>query len=176
MVGEIRDSETAQIAIQAALTGHLVFTTVHANNVFDVLGRFTHMDVDPYSFVAALNGIVAQRLVRVSCPHCVTDREPSAELLRESGLAHADVARYRFRSGAGCGQCRGTGYKGRRAIAEILVLTDELREMIVAREPIRRLKAVAQANGTAFLREAALDLVAAGITDLAEINRVTFVQ
>jgi len=176
MVGEIRDSETAQIAIQAALTGHLVYTTVHANNVFDVLGRFTHMDVDPYSFVAALNGIVAQRLVRVNCPHCVTDREPAAELLRESGLAHADVSRFRFRSGAGCGHCRGTGYKGRRAIAEILALTDELREMIVAREPIRRLKAVAQANGTAFLREAALDLVAAGITDLAEINRVTFVQ
>jgi general secretion pathway protein E len=176
MVGEIRDSETAQIAIQAALTGHLVFTTVHANNVFDVLGRFTHMDVDPYSFVAALNGIVAQRLVRVSCTHCVTERAPSAELLRESGLAHADVSRYRFQSGAGCGHCRGTGYRGRRAIAEILVLTDELREMIVAREPIRRLKAVAQANGTAFLREAALELVAAGITDLEEINRVTFVQ
>ena len=176
MVGEIRDSETAQIAIQAALTGHLVFTTVHANNVFDVLGRFTHMEVDPYSFVAALNGIVAQRLVRVNCTHCVTERAPSAELLRESGLAHVDVSRYAFRSGAGCGQCRGTGYKGRRAIAEILVLTDELREMIVAREPIRRLKAVAQTNGTTFLREAAMELVAAGITDLAEINRVTFVQ
>jgi general secretion pathway protein E len=176
MVGEIRDSETAQIAIQAALTGHLVFTTVHANNVFDVLGRFTHMDVDPYSFVAALNGIVAQRLVRVNCTYCVTDRAPDAALLEESGLGGVDLARFRFRSGAGCGHCRGTGYRGRRAIAEILVLTDELREMIVAREPIRRLKAVAQANGTAFLREAALDLVAAGITDLAEINRVTFVQ
>jgi general secretion pathway protein E len=176
MVGEIRDSETAQIAIQAALTGHLVFTTVHANNVFDVLGRFTHMEVDPYSFVSALNGIVAQRLVRVNCVHCVTERAPAAELLRESGLAHVDVSRYTFRSGAGCGQCRGTGYRGRRAIAEILVLTDELREMIVAREPIRRLKAVAQANGTTFLREAAVALVAAGVTDLAEINRVTFVQ
>jgi general secretion pathway protein E len=144
--------------------------------VFDVLGRFTHMDVDPYSFVSALNGIVAQRLVRINCPHCVTERTPGVDQLRESGLAHVDVSGYAFRSGAGCGQCRGTGYKGRRAIAEILVLTDELREMIVAREPIRRLKAVAQANGTSFLREAALELVGAGITDLAEINRVTFVQ
>jgi general secretion pathway protein E len=175
MVGEIRDAETAQIAIQAALTGHLVFTTVHANNVFDVLGRFTHMEVDPYSFVSALNGVVAQRLVRVSCPHCAVEDRPTEALLRESGLDPARVAGFDFRSGRGCGQCRGTGYKGRRAIAEIMTLTDELREMIVAREPIRALKDKARANGTRFLRDSALALVRAGVTNLQEINRVTFV-
>ncbi len=175
MVGEIRDSETAQIAIQAALTGHLVFTTVHANNVFDVLGRFTHMQVDPYSFASALNGVVAQRLVRVNCPHCAAPDEPSADQLEASGLPAGALAGWTFRTGAGCGQCRGTGYRGRRAIAEIMVLNDGLREMIVARAPIRQLKEAARANGTRFLREAAVDLVQAGVTDLKEINRVTFV-
>ena len=175
LVGEIRDTETAQIAIQAALTGHLVFTTVHANNVFDVLGRFSHMEVDPYSFVSALNGIVAQRLVRKICPNCSVAEAPSRELLRESGLYPSKVADYDFRSGRGCGQCRGTGYKGRKAIAEILLLTDELRELIVARAPIRALKDAAQANGTRFLRKAALECVRKGETDLKEINRVTFV-
>jgi general secretion pathway protein E len=175
MVGEIRDPETAQIAIQAALTGHLVFTTVHANNVFDVLGRFTHMEVDPYSFASALNGVVAQRLVRVNCPHCGAPYEPSGEELAASGLAPDAVAGWTFRSGRGCGQCRGTGYKGRRAIAEIMVLTDALRERIVERAPIRQLKEEARANGTRFLREAAVALARAGVTDLKEINRVTFV-
>jgi general secretion pathway protein E len=175
MVGEIRDAETAQIAIQAALTGHLVFTTVHANNVFDVLGRFTHMEVDPYSFVSALNGVVAQRLVRVNCPHCAVEDRPEKALLRESGLEPTKVAAFDFRSGRGCGQCRGTGYKGRRAIAEIMVLTDELREKIVAREPIRHLKEAARANGTRFLRDSAVALVREGVTNLQEINRVTFV-
>jgi general secretion pathway protein E len=175
MVGEIRDAETANIALQAALTGHLVFTTVHANNVFDVLGRFTHMEVDPYSFVSALNGVVAQRLVRVNCPHCAATDRPGAALLAESGLAPVQVEGFDFRSGRGCGQCRGTGYKGRRAIAEIMTLTDELREMIVAREPIRALKDRARAGGTRFLRDSALALVRAGVTNLQEINRVTFV-
>jgi general secretion pathway protein E len=175
MVGEIRDAETAQIAIQAALTGHLVFTTVHANNVFDVLGRFTHMEVDPYSFVSALNGVVAQRLVRVNCPHCAIEDRPAERLLVESGLDPAKAADFDFRSGRGCGQCRGTGYRGRRAIAEIMILTDELREMIVAREPIRALKDRVRANGTRFLRDSALALVRAGVTNLQEINRVTFV-
>ncbi len=175
LVGEIRDTETAQIAIQAALTGHLVFTTVHANNVFDVLGRFSHMAVDPYSFVSALNGIVAQRLVRKNCPHCAVAEAPSRELLRDSGLAAANVAKFDFRSGRGCGHCRGTGYKGRKAIAEILLLTDELRELIVARAPIRALKDAAKASGTRFLRTAALECVRGGETDLKEINRVTFV-
>jgi general secretion pathway protein E len=175
MVGEIRDPETAQIAIQAALTGHLVFTTVHANNVFDVLGRFTHMEVDPHSFASALNGVLAQRLVRLNCPHCAAASKPSPEELEASGLARESAAGWQFRTGRGCGQCRGTGYKGRRAIAEIMVLNDQLREMIVSRAPIRQLKDAARANGTRFLREAALDLVRAGATDLKEINRVTFV-
>jgi general secretion pathway protein E len=175
MVGEIRDAETAQIAIQAALTGHLVFTTVHANNVFDVLGRFTHMQVDPYSFAAALNGIVAQRLIRRNCPHCSAEVEPAPALLEKSALDPAQVSGFRFMQGRGCGQCRSTGFKGRTAIAEIMVLSDELREMIVAREPIRKLKDAARRGGTRFLRDAAVELVRNGQTCLEEINRVTFV-
>ncbi len=175
MVGEIRDTETAQIAIQAALTGHLVFTTVHANNVFDVLGRFTHMQVDPYSFAAALNGIVAQRLIRLNCPHCCEPVRPGEAQLAASGIDLAASRAFNFLSGKGCGQCRGTGYKGRTAIAEIMVLTDVLRELIVARAPIRSLKEAAKTGGTHFLRESAVDLVAAGRTNLEEINRVTFV-
>ncbi|HTY04292.1 MAG TPA: GspE/PulE family protein [Rhodocyclaceae bacterium] len=170
MVGEIRDGETAQIAVQAALTGHLVFTTVHANNVFDVLGRFSHMGVDPYSLVAALNGVVAQRLLRLNCPHCSVDVTPAPDVLRRSGIAGADS--FRFRAGQGCGQCRGTGYKGRRAVAEILLLDDMLREMIVGREPIRRIKEAAQAAGTRVLREVALDVLRNGETSLEELNRV----
>jgi general secretion pathway protein E len=176
MVGEIRDPETAQIAIQSALTGHLVFTTVHANNVFDVLGRFTHMGVDPYAFVSALNGILAQRLVRVNCPHCAEDDRPSPDLINDSGLAGVDLSGYRFRAGRGCGQCRGTGYKGRKAIAEVLSLNDEIRELIVERAPIRKIKEAAVTHGTRFLRESALDLVRAGETTLAEVNRVTLVD
>ncbi len=175
MVGEIRDAETAQIAVQSALTGHLVFTTVHANNVFDVLGRFMHMGVDPYSFVSALNGILAQRLVRINCPHCTESYQPDAQLLHDSSINPEQVAEFNFRSGRGCGQCRGSGFKGRKAIAETLSLNDEIREMIVAREPIRRIKEAARRNGTRFLREAAIDLVKAGETTLQEINRVTFV-
>lgn len=175
MVGEIRDAETAQIAIQAALTGHLVFTTVHANNVFDVIGRFSHMGVDPYSFVSALNGIVAQRLVRLLCAHCAVEERPDAALIAESGIAVEDADHYRFRGGKGCGQCRGSGYRGRNAIAEILLLNDEIRELIVAQEPIRRIKEAARNNGTRFLREAALDMVKQGLTSLEEANRVTIV-
>ena len=175
MVGEIRDPETAQIAVQAALTGHLVFTTVHANNVFDVIGRFMHMGVDPYSFVSALNGVLAQRLVRISCPHCSVPDTPSDELLTDAGLTRQDTANYNFRVSNGCGQCRGSGFKGRKAISEILNLNDEIRELIVAREPIRKIKDAARRNGTRFLREAALALVANGETTLLEINRVTFV-
>jgi general secretion pathway protein E len=173
MVGEIRDGETAEIAVQAALTGHLVLTTVHANNVFDVIGRFLHMGVDPYNLVSALNGIVAQRLLRLNCRFCSVARQPDAALLAESGLA--DAIGYDFRAGTGCGHCRGTGYKGRRAIAELLVLDDELRELIVTRAPMRQLKEAARARGTRTLREAGLALVASGETSLAELNRVTFV-
>ena len=174
MVGEIRDPETAQIAVQAALTGHLVFTTVHANSVFDVLGRFSHMGVEPYSLVSALNGIVAQRLLRINCPHCTVEARPDARELAAAGItperAHAGNAV--FRAGQGCGHCRGTGYKGRRAIAELLTLDDELREMIAEREPVRRIKEAARSRGARLLREAGIDLVLAGTTTLQELNRV----
>jgi general secretion pathway protein E len=175
MVGEIRDPETAQIAIQSALTGHLVFTTVHANNVFDVIGRFMHMGVDMYSLVSALNGVLAQRLLRVNCVHCAVDEHPPSELLKSSGLRLEDVGDWHFKVGKGCGHCRGSGFKGRKAIAEVLNLNDEIRELIVARAPIRQLKKAAQENGTRLLRESALDLVRKGETTLTEINRVTFV-
>lgn len=176
MVGEIRDPETAQIAIQSALTGHLVFTTVHANNVFDVISRFSHMGVDPYSFVSAMNGIVSQRLLRKICPHCIAEYKPDQELLEFSGLQHENLQNFSFMTGKGCGQCRGTGYKGRRAIAEILDLNDEIRELIVARAPIREIKEAAKRSGTRYLREVAMDLVRDGTTTLQEINRVTFID
>jgi general secretion pathway protein E len=173
MVGEIRDSETAQIAVQSALTGHLVLTTVHANNVFDVIGRFTNMDVDPYSFVSAINGIMAQRLVRIICPHCAVDDQPDEALITKSGLQADALGDFRFRIGQGCGQCHGTGYRGRKAIAELLCFTDEIRELIVTREPVRKVKEVARANGTRSMREAVLDMVKRGETTLLEANRVT---
>lgn len=175
MVGEIRDADTAQIAVQSALTGHLVFTTVHANNVFDVIGRFIHMGVDPYSFVSALNGIVAQRLLRVNCSHCAAPVTPSAELLELSGLDSGKITDFNFQQGTGCGHCRGTGYRGRRAVAEILLMTDVLRELIVARAPIGQIKEAAARGGTRNLRETALTLVSHGETTLEEINRVTLV-
>jgi general secretion pathway protein E len=176
MVGEIRDPETAQIAVQSALTGHLVFTTVHANNVYDVIGRFMHMGVDPYSFVSALNGILAQRLVRVNCPHCLAPYEPTSQLLADSNLTAAQAADFRFLAGRGCGHCRGSGYRGRKAIAEMMLLNDELRELIVARAPIRQVKEAAARAGAVSLRQAALELVRRGETTLEEINRVTFVD
>ncbi len=173
MVGEIRDGETAQIAVQSALTGHLVLTTVHANNVFDVISRFTNMNVDAYSFVSAVNGILAQRLVRVICPHCKVDDQPSATLLQKSGIAASEAAQYQFKKGQGCGQCHGTGYKGRKAIAELLCFNDEIRELIVDKAPIRKIKELARAGGTRNMREAGLELVKRGETTLQEINRVT---
>ena len=173
MVGEIRDRETAEIAVQSALTGHLVLTTVHANNVFDVFGRFTHMGIDPYAFVSALNGIWAQRLVRMNCPHCAVRYTPTDHELVAARLEREAAEDYLFMRGKGCGDCRGTGYKGRRSIAEILTLNDEIRELIVDKQPIRRIKAAAHANGTRSLRMAALDLVRRGATTLDEIKRVT---
>jgi general secretion pathway protein E len=175
MVGEIRDPETANIAVQSALTGHLVFTTVHANNVFDVIGRFMHMNVDLYGFVSALNAILAQRLVRMVCPHCAEPFTPTKDLLLESNLEEKDIKGWKFMLGRGCRECRGAGYKGRKAIAELMVLTDELRELITARAPVRQLKDAAQRAGTRFLRDAAFDAVKKGETTLQEINRVTFV-
>lgn len=173
LVGEIRDPETAQIAVQSALTGHMVFTSVHANNTFDVIGRFMHMGVDPYNFVSSLTGVVAQRLLRQNCPHCNEPVEPDPELLADSGIT--DPGSYRFHAGRGCVQCRNTGYKGRRAVAEVLRLTDEIREMIIARASIRALKEQARREGTRFLRDVALALVREGHTTLQEVNRVTFV-
>jgi general secretion pathway protein E len=175
MVGEIRDPETAQIAVQSALTGHLVFTTVHANNVFDVVGRFMHMQVDPYSFVSSLNIILAQRLVRVNCGHCAQPDTPTPELLGDSGLTPETAAGFDFRAGRGCGHCRGSGYKGRKAIAEVMLLNDEIRELIVVGAPIRQVKQAAARAGVRLLRESALELVRRGETTLEEINRVTFV-
>ena len=176
MVGEIRDSETAQIAVQAALTGHQVFTTVHANNVFDVLGRFSNMGVDAYSFVSALNGIVAQRLLRVNCTHCLVDETPDPAALHESRLSEENLTGWTFRKGLGCAHCRGTGFKGRKAIAETLPLTDELRDLIAEHAPMTQIKAVAQKAGVQTLRKAALTLVRKGETTLGEINRVTMVE
>jgi general secretion pathway protein E len=173
MVGEIRDRETAEIAVQSALTGHVVLTTVHANNVFDVFGRFTHMGLDPYSLVSALNGIWAQRLLRLNCPHCSQSYRPTAIELARLGLQAHDAESGDFRRGAGCGDCRGTGYKGRQAVAEILRLDDELREIIVAKQPVRQVKEAARRKGTRSLTEAALEVARSGRTTLEEVRRVT---
>jgi general secretion pathway protein E len=173
MVGEIRDTETAEMAVQSALTGHLVLTTVHANNVYDVFGRFKHMGIDPYAFVSSLNGIWAQRLIRLNCPHCTKFYVPESEELALLDLAEGELEEYRFCRGEGCGDCRGTGYKGRKAIAEILILNDLIRELIVEQAPIRQIKEEARRSGTRSLREAALDLVKNGETTIAEIKRVT---
>ncbi|MFZ6765869.1 GspE/PulE family protein [Undibacterium sp. Di26W] len=173
MVGEIRDQETGEIAVQSALTGHLVLSTVHANSVFDVFGRFAHMGIDPYSFVSSLNGVIAQRLVRLNCKHCSTSYEPDDEELLRSGLDRTMVKNYIFRRGIGCGDCRGTGYRGRRAVAEILTLDDALAELVIERRPLRQIKEMARAGGMRSLFEDALKLVANGQTTLEEVKRVT---
>jgi type IV pilus assembly protein PilB len=176
MVGEIRDPETAQIAIQSALTGHLVFTTVHANNVLDVLGRFLNMGVEPYQFVSALNCVMAQRLVRLICSHCRRPVKPSRVLLEESALDPALAETHTFYEGAGCIECGGTGFKGRTAICELLDLSDQIREMILARRPTSEIKKAARDEGMRFLRECAVERVLMGLTTLREINKVTFVE
>ncbi len=176
MVGEIRDPETAQIAIQSALTGHLVFTTVHANNVFDVLGRFLNMGVEPYQFVSALNCVIAQRLVRLICAHCRRPVTIPAEVLIESGLDPALAGTHQFYEGAGCIECGGTGFKGRTAICELLDLSDRIREMILERRPTSEIKRLAHEEGMRFLRESAVEKVLTGHTTLREINKVTFVE
>ena len=176
MVGEIRDPETAQIAIQSALTGHLVFTTVHANNVIDVLGRFLNMGVEPYQFVSALNCVLAQRLVRMICLHCRRPAKPSRALLEESGMDPSLAERHTFYEGAGCIDCGGTGFKGRMAICELLDLSDSIREMILARRPTSEIKKTAHEEGMRFLRDSAVEKVLSGVTTLREINKVTFVE
>jgi type IV pilus assembly protein PilB len=176
MVGEIRDPETAQIAIQSALTGHLVFTTVHANNVLDVLGRFLNMGVEAYQFVSALNCVLAQRLVRTICPHCRRPAKVDRHLLEESGMDPAFEHTKVFYEGRGCIECGGTGYKGRQAICELLDLSDRIREMILARRPTSEIKKAARDEGMRFLRECAVERVLSGVTTLREINKVTFVE
>jgi type IV pilus assembly protein PilB len=176
MVGEIRDPETAQIAIQSALTGHLVFTTVHANNVVDVIGRFLNMGVEPYYFVSALNCILAQRLVRVICDSCKTAVKYSAALLEASGLKPQDWIGTPFYEGEGCIECAGTGFRGRTAIHELLDLSDHIREMILEKRPTSEIRRAARDEGMRFLRESALDKVKEGVTTLKEINKVTFIE
>jgi type IV pilus assembly protein PilB len=176
MVGEVRDAETAQIAVQSALTGHLVFTTVHANNVFDVIGRFIHMGVEPYNFVSALNCIMAQRLVRVLCGACKRPTPLSETLLRESGLEPDFYAEQPFYEAEGCAECGGAGFLGRTAVAELLDMSDRIRQMILERRPVAEIKQAAREEGMTFLRDSALEKVFAGITTLREINKVTFVQ
>jgi type IV pilus assembly protein PilB len=176
MVGEIRDQETAQIAIQSALTGHLVFTTVHANNVTDVIGRFINMGVEPYNFVSALNCILAQRLVRLICPNCKRPKKYTETELAESGIDPATISQYQFAEGAGCLECSGTGFHGRSAICELLDLSDHIREMIVDRRPTSEIKRAAIAAGMITLRASAMQKVRAGVTTLREINKVTFVE
>ncbi|MGB8543417.1 MAG: GspE/PulE family protein [Candidatus Acidiferrales bacterium] len=176
MVGEIRDQETAQIAINSALTGHLVFTTVHANNVTDVIGRFINMGVEPYNFVSALNCILAQRLVRVICENCKKKVQYSAEVLKESGLDPAEWMQVPFYEGPGCLECSGSGYRGRSAITELLDLSDRIREMIINRRPTSEIKRVAKEEGMTFLRDSGLGKIRAGVTTLREINKVTFLD
>jgi type IV pilus assembly protein PilB len=176
MVGEIRDNETAQIAIQSALTGHLVFTTVHANNVTDVIGRFINMGVEPYNFVSALNCILAQRLIRVVCVHCKRVVRYSPEALAASGLDPAEWGSVQFVEGAGCLECSGTGFHGRSAISELLDLSDHIREMIIDRRPTSEIKRAAGEEGMTFLRDSALAKVREGVTTLKEINKVTFIE
>src|SRR6187431_959672 len=176
MVGEIRDNETAQIAIQSALTGHLVFTTVHANNVLDVLGRFLNMGVEAYQFVSALNCVLAQRLVRTICNHCKRPVKVTRLLLEESGLDPSLEHTQTFYEGIGCIECGGTGYKGRMAICELLDLSDHIREMILEKRPTSEIKKAAREEGMRFLRESAVEQVLAGVTTLREVNKVTFVE
>ena len=176
LVGEIRDQETAQIAINSALTGHLVFTTVHANNVVDVIGRFLNMGVEAYNFVSALNCILAQRLVRTICEHCKRETSHDEEALRTSGMNPKDWADCTFYEGTGCIECGGTGYRGRTAIHELLELNDVIREMILERKPSSEIRKMARDQGMSFLRESALQRVRLGLTTLREINKVTFIE
>jgi type II secretory ATPase GspE/PulE/Tfp pilus assembly ATPase PilB-like protein len=174
MVGEIRDPETAQIAIQSALTGHLVFTTVHANNVFDVLGRFIHMGIDTYSFISALNCVVAQRLVRRLCPNCKQEFTPDAKYLQDNRVKKENIENSIYMAKPeGCQECSGSGYSGRTVIGEILELTDEIKEMILDKKPLSEIKKMAMKQGMIPIRKNGLGKVIKGITSFEELNRVT---
>ena len=176
MIGEIRDDETASIAVQSALTGHMVFTTVHANNVVDVIGRLLNMGVEPYNFVSALTCVLAQRLVRRICDHCKKPVEYSDEDLETCGLEPSEFRDVTFYQGDGCMECHGTGYLGREAILEVLLLSDKIRQMILDKVSASEIKHQAGKEGMVFLRDSALDRAKAGITSLKEVNKVTFVE
>jgi len=176
MVGEIRDSETAQIAVQSALTGHLVFTTVHANNAFDVIGRFIHMGIDPYNFVSCLNCVMAQRLVRRICRACRRPVTYIDEELWEAGVDPQHVRGFTLYEAVGCDKCNGTGYRGRSAIVELLELNDQIRDLVISKVPATQLKQAARESGVTFLRDSAVEKLIEGDTTLKEINRVTFVE
>lgn len=176
LVGEIRDHETAAIAVQAALTGHLVYTSVHANHALDVIGRFRHMQIDLFGFVSSLNGIIAQRLIRLNCSHCKQPVQVDEDIIHHSGISVSEIKNYNFHQGIGCEYCQGTGYKGRQAIAEILIMNDELRELMIHGAPMSQIKKKLTEQGMKFLRQQALDVVAQGLSTLQEINRVTFVD
>ncbi|MCK5099639.1 MAG: Flp pilus assembly complex ATPase component TadA, partial [Desulfobacteraceae bacterium] len=175
LLGEIRDSETAQIAIQSALTGHQVFTTVHANTSFEVVNRFIHMGIDPYNLVSALNCIVAQRLIRVLC-HCKQERKIPDEFLAESGLDPVNYRNYTYYKSYGCENCKGTGYSGRKAIIEHVELDGDMREMFINKRSVAAMKQKALSKGVIFLRDAAVNEVIRGVTTLEEVNRVTFIN
>lgn len=176
LVGEIRDHETAAIAVQAALTGHLVYTSVHANHALDVIGRFRHMEIDLFGFVSSLNGIIAQRLIRLNCQQCKKPVKVDAEMIQYSGISLENAQSYQFYQGHGCEHCQGTGYKGRQAIAEVLIMDDELRELMIDNAPISQIRKKLSKQGMKFLRQQALAVVANGQSTLQEINRVTFVE
>lgn len=176
LVGEIRDHETAEIAVQAALTGHLVYTSVHANHALDVIGRFRHMEIDLYGFVSSLNGIVAQRLIRLNCPECKQPVPVNPQVMQSSGVPESDWHFYQLYAGHGCDYCQGTGYKGRQAIAEVLIINDELRELMIQGAPMGQIRKILLNQGMRFLRHQALAVVAAGRSTFQEINRVTFVE
>lgn len=172
LVGEIRDGETAGIAVQAALTGHVVLSSVHANNVFSVLERFLYMQVDPASLITALNGVVAQRLVRTICSSCAVDTAPDDEALAAWQASHLREISPRWMRGQGCELCRHSGYHGRLALAEVLSFSDAMKEALLARSAARVLRQVALADGFIPLKEIALRAVLEGKTTLQEVNRV----
>jgi len=176
LVGEIRDPETAKIAIQSAQTGHLVFSTVHANNVFEVFARFAHMGIDRFSLVSSLICVAGQRLVRVLCPYCKVPYRPSLDLLKELSMSNKTNSDFTFFEKKGCKECNGTGFKGRTSIMEILLLDDEIKELIVSGQQTYKIKDAAMKKGMSTLRQSALDLVSKGKTTIEEINRVTFAE
>ena len=171
LVGEIRDAETAEIAVQASLTGHQVFTTVHANSVTDVMGRFLHFGLDMFGFTSALNGVVVQRLLRRLCPHCRCERDPSSADLAVFAR-HGVVSPQALWSAVGCEACLGSGYAGRFVVAEVHRVDDKLRELVIANATLTALKQHAAEAGIESLQAIGLQRAAAGHTSMEELKRV----